>query len=292
MFSWFKKKAAPPTPPAVPALSSEVGATPEPPPLPERVSEMSTAPSPTPTSAPGDAAQAEEASPSEAPFDAPSGAVGEGEEALPPERPSFEALKRQHDESPQDGELALRTARAGIAEGRNAQALPIFHRAARLLVERDPEAGIAAYAELRKLSELGAETHFLLADIHREAGRLKEAEAEVRVVLRGDMNSTEALLRLCDLCIATERYRDAELSCNRLLSIDPRDPFAREKLGDVYVASQRPEEAVKAYVLAAHNFVALQEKAEALRLYERALELDPQHPTAIREIPALKAALG
>lgn len=218
---------------------------------------------------------------------APEVAVGEAPEPEPepeiPAGPTFDELKRKMNDEPQNAMLALETAQAAWREGRLVDALPIMHRAARMLMDSDPEQAIEAFNTLKKMSDVGAEVHFNLAALYREQGRLQEAEMEVRAVLRRDMNDLDALALLCDLTTARGQFRDAELSCNKMLAVNPRDPIAREKLGDTFAAQQRNDEAVKAYLMAAHNFAGLQEKEEALRLYQRVLELDPSNPTASRE---------
>ncbi|MHB2021302.1 MAG: tetratricopeptide repeat protein, partial [Candidatus Xenobia bacterium] len=81
--------------------------------------------------------------------------------------------------------------------------------------------------------------------------------------------------------------RDALLVCNKLLQINPRDPLAREKMGDIHLATGDKGEAVKAWLMAAHEYVMLQDKGAAKNLYQRILETDPSSTAAQRELANL-----
>lgn len=202
---------------------------------------------------------------------------------------SFAELKARAEANPGDADLAIEAARLAHLEGKAHEAIPLLHRAARSLMDEDPEKAINVFVTLKSLGQPDAETHSSLALLYRQTGRLQEAEQEVRLLLRRDFNDTDALRMLGEIALEKGVPKDAVLAANKLLQIDPRNPEARELLGNAYLASEQPDEAVKAYLMAALNFVSLQEKDEAVRIYRRVLEIDPNNMVAFRELGNLGA---
>jgi len=200
---------------------------------------------------------------------------------------SFEELRTRAEAEPGNADLAIAAAQAAHEEGRAYDAIPLLHRVGRTLMDEDPEQAVGVFVALKALSQPDVETHFNLARLYRQLGRLQEAEQEVRQVLRRDFNDTDALRMLAEISLERGAGRDAALAANKLLQIDPRNPEARELLGKANLAMGNQDEALKAFLLAALNFVSVREKEEAIRLYRRVLELDPNNLTAARELSNL-----
>ncbi len=135
--------------------------------------------------------------------------------------------------------------------------------------------------ELRQLFEQGLGLH--------RAGRLDQAEAAYRQVLRADAGNFPALHMLGYLKAQQGRYEDAITLLNKALKKNPGDAAALGHYAHALMAAQRLGEALAAFdrVLAGqpNNFEALynrgvilsqmQRPAEAIAALDRALALQP-----------------
>jgi len=135
--------------------------------------------------------------------------------------------------------------------------------------------------ELRQLFEQGLGLH--------RAGRLDQAEAAYRQVLRADAGNFPALHMLGYLKAQQGRYEDAITLLNKALKKNPGDATALGHYAHALMAAQRLGEALAAFdrVLAGqpNNFEALynrgvilsqmQRPAEAIAALDRALALQP-----------------
>jgi len=154
-------------------------------------------------------------------------------------------------------------------------------------MDTEPHRAIEAFKTIKQLGQPEIELHFNLASLYRSVGELDKAEVEIRSVLRHDLNHLEALGVLTDLVLEQGKHRDAILTCNKMLSINNRDPFPHEKLGDAYAALGNNEEAIKSYLLAGLHYASVQDREAGAHAYQRALDLDPSNPTALRGLANL-----
>lgn len=207
-----------------------------------------------------------------------------------PAGPTLDELLARCAAEPQNADLVLQAAQRAHEEERASAAVTAMLRTANALADVDTASAIKVLKKLKDIGEDTVESHYLCADLHRMQRQLREAEQEIRAVLRADLNNLHALGILADLNIQDGRPNDAVLVCNKMISIDPRDPIAREKLGDAYALQNVKDDAVKAWLMAAMHFVRMGEKEEALRLYGQVLEIDPSNPTAFREQANLSAS--
>ncbi len=219
--------------------------------------------------------------------EAPQAAAAEAEaeaEATAPSEPSFEELKRKYDVDRQNIGLGFRAARAALAEKRTDAASRLLEQIGNMIMDEDPDSALQAFKAAQQCGQANDGLLFNMVRLYRQKGEYSDAEVCIRQVLRNDINNLEALAVLVDILIDRKNLRDATMTCNRMLSINPRDPISREKLGDIHLENNARPEAIKAYLLAAFNYASMQEKADGIRLYKKVLELDPSHPTAMREI--------
>lgn len=139
-----------------------------------------------------------------------------------------------------------------------------------------------AAIELTENVEYAALAHQLLAYVELERGN---AEVALELLEKGH----ELVVRLGGV-LADERYRVEKA---RTLAALGRDEEAGElalETADAIVL-ERPEQAGRAYAIAAEVHARRGERARALELYELAAELTYQHPEFVRDLYAKMAEL-
>lgn len=114
--------------------------------------------------------------------------------------------------------------------------------------------------------------------------RYNEAELQYRAILRHDLNHQEAMLALGRVCQLKGHFRDAILAFNRVLFLNPQRIEPKERLAELYLAQHLTSEALKYYLLAADACRELEQRDEAIRLYQLALGLDSSNAAAIRAL--------
>lgn len=196
---------------------------------------------------------------------------------------TFAELLEQCQAAPQNVDAALAVAQRAKADGQGYAAVSALLRASNALADVDPQGAIQVLKAFDATGACPIEGYFLLTTLYKEQGQLQDAERAARRVLREDINNREALILVAELTMANGNFRDTILTCNKLIAVDGRDPVARELIADAYARQGDTDEAVKAWLLAAMHYARMQEKSEAIRMYERVLEVDPNHPTAVRE---------
>jgi predicted O-linked N-acetylglucosamine transferase (SPINDLY family) len=127
---------------------------------------------------------------------------------------------------------------------------------------------------------------------HHQAGRLREAEARYREVLRIDPENIDALHFLGVTAYQQGRHEEAGRLISQSLSREANNAPAHNNLGNVLVAQGRLEEAIESfeqaialkadYVDAYTNLAAVRvrrnELDQAVACYERALSIAPDSP--------------
>jgi predicted O-linked N-acetylglucosamine transferase (SPINDLY family) len=145
-----------------------------------------------------------------------------------------------------------------------------------------------------------------LALQHHQAGRLPEAEAAYREVLRIDPENIDALHFLGVIAYQQRRHEQARQLISQALARNTTNAPAHNNLGNVLVELGSPEAAVASYrqaialqpdYLDAHINLAnlLQDQGrlgEAIASYRRALALDPELPEAHSNLGNALRAVG
>ncbi|MFQ5809086.1 MAG: tetratricopeptide repeat protein, partial [Armatimonadota bacterium] len=132
-----------------------------------------------------------------------------------------------------------------------------------------------------------AEGHVSLGGVHLEQGRLVEAEDQFKAALRYDPDLAQAHHYLGYAYLLQQRYAEAVAEFQEAERLGVEDAAAHHALGAVYARMDRHRDAAAEYRKAlraeptrghtwlalAQSCEALQDEAEAMRCYERCLEL-------------------
>lgn len=162
--------------------------------------------------------------------------------------------------------------------GRKAEAQPLYNRAIELAKD--------------------APTHVLIAEALQSEQRWNESETLLRRALEIDANSPSALYFLGRSLVVRHVYDEAEQMLKRAIEISPRSFAPYSVLGSAYLGAERYEDAEKIYNRAVDvasagerkqlagafgfegvgdGYMKTNRKADALRAYQRALQLDPNN---------------
>ena len=136
----------------------------------------------------------------------------------------------------------LRQARQHIADGRVSLALSIYQS----VVDEDP-------SDLAVISMLG--------DLYVKAGRVTDA--------------AEHLLRIAELLLRSGSAIGGSYILKKVLKIDPANPVALMNLGELHVRDNKIDSAHDAFIEAGAGFWHAGNKAAAVRMNQRALEIVP-----------------
>ena len=155
-----------------------------------------------------------------------------------------------------------------------------------------------------------ASTLVLIADAMQSDGRWSGSEAPLQRALEMDPRHPGALFLLGRLRVVTEKYTDAEPLLKQAVQVNPKFFQARNLLARTYLALARYEDAMTAYNSAADlaseadrkqlagafgftgvgdGFMKTGRGREALRAYERGLQVDPSNTALPEKIAAARA---
>jgi len=201
-------------------------------------------------------------------------------------------LKNAQEIAPDNLDIGLELAEMYISYGHIQEGTNQYRKIANAyLAKQDYEKAAEAFRRMKIVTPDDPQLSFTLGNLYMKLGKLDEAEAEFRAILRHNLNHTEALMALGNVCQKKGRFRDAILAFNKILSVNPQDEVAKEKLGELYQAQGATNEAVKHYLQAASTYQYNGQVDRAIALYQRVLSIDPTNPTACRELTNLGAPL-
>ena len=130
---------------------------------------------------------------------------------------------------------------------------------------------------------------FFLGQIYSESGRLEEAKVQFRAALKQDFGNPDILFSLGDVCQKEGDMQGAELAYRKVVATTPDYVIAQERLADVYHMRNNITESIKSYLMSASSYMKMQDSARAIVMYQRVIALDPNNPTATRELTNLGA---
>lgn len=107
-----------------------------------------------------------------------------------------------------------------------------------------------------------------LADAYRELGLIDQAEKVARHGIQRHPSYVSGFVALGRILMAKESWKDAEFSLSKATSLSPENILAHQLLGQIYLAGNRP--------------------AEALRAYKMVLFLNPRHEKALKAVEKLE----
>ena len=130
---------------------------------------------------------------------------------------------------------------------------------------------------------------FHLGELYSMLGRWEDAEKQFRSALKFDFENLDVMFALGDVCQRKGDLDQASLAYRKIIMTAPDYVLAQERLGEVYHLQNNIELAIKAYLTAAGLYVNNSDSEHAIALYQRVIFLDPNNPTATRELTNLGA---
>lgn len=204
---------------------------------------------------------------------------------------SIQVLEQALAVYPEDIDLSVDLADMHVAQGHLQDAVIQFRKlASKFEAVGNSSRAVDAYRRLKLLLPESPDVSMRLGTIHMAEGRFDDAIAEFRAVLRYNLAHRDALIGLGDASLKKGAHRDAMLAYRKVLAVDPRDMEAHEHLAEVCLAQGMVQEAVKELLAAGLMALEFQEYDRAQELYGRVLEIEPEHPTAIRELSNARSA--
>lgn len=154
-----------------------------------------------------------------------------------------------------------------VRQGETFQALEYFERLAQIFHNDGfTTKAIAIYKKIAKLAPEEVRPLERLAELYVQQGVLSEARP--------------LYLRLAEIQLKAGKQPHAVTLLRKLLEAEPDNLRVEIRLGDLLVAMGQKNEAVEIFHRAAQNVFDRGEHAEAARLADRILHIDPQHPHA------------
>lgn len=155
-----------------------------------------------------------------------------------------------------------------VRQGETFQALEYFERLAQAyLNEGFVTKAIAIYKKIAKLAPEETKPLERLAELYVQQGVMSEARP--------------IYVQLAEVHLKSHRHPQAVALLRKLLEAEPDNLRVRTRLADLYVAIGQEKEAAEAYLGAAQLLFERGEHAEAEKLAERALKIEPSHPGAV-----------
>ena len=130
---------------------------------------------------------------------------------------------------------------------------------------------------------------FHLGELYSMLGRWEDAEKQFRNALKFDFENLDVMFALGDVCQRKGDLDQASLAYRKIVMTAPDFVSAQERLGEVYHLQNNIESAIKAYLTAAGLYAKSNDSEHAISLYQRVIFLDPNNPTATRELTNLGA---
>ena len=130
---------------------------------------------------------------------------------------------------------------------------------------------------------------FHLGELYSMLGRWEDAEKQFRNALKFDFENLDVMFALGDVCQRKGDLDQASLAYRKIVMTAPDFVSAQERLGEVYHLQNNIESAIKAYLTAADLYAKSNDSEHAISLYQRVIFLDPNNPTATRELTNLGA---
>jgi tetratricopeptide (TPR) repeat protein len=155
-----------------------------------------------------------------------------------------------------------------IRQGETYQAIDYFERLAQIFVgDGFLTKAIAVYKRIAKLAPEEIRPLEKLADLYVQQGVMSEARP--------------LFLQLAEIHLKNNRQSEAVGLLKKLLQAEPDNLRIQIRLADLYQAMGQTREAIEAYVSASQRALARGDQAEAEKLADKALKLEPNNAAAI-----------
>src|ERR1700737_1978992 len=165
-----------------------------------------------------------------------------------------------------------------VRQGETFQALEYFERLAKIfLTDGFTTKAIAIYKKVAKLAPEETRPLERLAELYVQQGVLSEARP--------------LYLQLAEVHLKGGRQQQAAALLRKLLEAEPDNQRVHARLGELQLAMGQSKEALETFHNAAQRLLDRGDHAEAIRLADRLLAIDPHHlPTLTLKARALMAA--
>ena len=165
-----------------------------------------------------------------------------------------------------------------VRQGDTFQALEYFERLAKIFLNDGfTTKAIAIYKKVAKLAPEESRPLERLAELYVQQGVLSEARP--------------LYLQLAEMQLKAGRQPQAALLLRKLLEAEPDNMRVQVRLAELHLSMGQQKEAIETFYGAAQRLADQGDHAEAVRLADRILELDPSHkPTFQLKIITLKAS--
>lgn len=211
-------------------------------------------------------------------------ALGHGEQAV-------DLLQKRRELDPDNPELALQLGEIYIKQGQIAEGIALYKTIAReLLNRRDYSRALDALRRIKALRNEDLENLSSLGEVYIYLGKLEEAKAEFRLILRQDLNHIGALSQLGLIAKLQGAWDEARLPFRKIVELDPGNAYGRECFAEVNEVLGNPTEAIKHYLIAGEIYEKNNENDKAVEVYQNILALDLEHIASRSRLEALGGA--
>ncbi len=165
-----------------------------------------------------------------------------------------------------------------VRQGETFQALEYFERLAKIfLTDGFTTKAIAIYKKVAKLAPEQSRPLERLAELYVQQGVLSEARP--------------LFLQLAEMQLKAGRQPQAALLLRKLLEAEPDNLRVQVRLAELHLSMGQQKEAIETFYDAMEKISEQGDHAEAIRLADRILQLNPKHqPTFISKVKALTAS--
>ncbi|HLJ23385.1 MAG TPA: tetratricopeptide repeat protein [Candidatus Acidoferrales bacterium] len=165
-----------------------------------------------------------------------------------------------------------------VRQGETFQALEYFERLAKIfLADGFTTKAIAIYKKVAKLAPEESRPLERLAELYVQQGVLSEARP--------------LFLQLAEMQLKAGRQPQAALLLRKLLEAEPDNLRVQVRLAELHLSMGQQKEAVETFYGAMEKLQEQGDHAEAIRLADRILQLNPTHqPTFVLKVKALTAS--
>ena len=172
-------------------------------------------------------------------------------------------------QDPRDQATLMTVGDLFVRQGDTKQAIEYFEKLAQLFLKDGFNSkAIAIYKKIGKLAP--AETLPLerLAELYVQQGVQSEARP--------------LFLQLAETYLKENRSQQAVEVLHKLLEVEPDNPRVQSRLAELYLAMGRKREAAETYLSFARRLLERGDSAEAQKLLDKALEVDPANTAAVQ----------
>jgi tetratricopeptide (TPR) repeat protein len=165
-----------------------------------------------------------------------------------------------------------------VRQGETFQALEYFERLAKIfLSDGFTTKAIAIYKKVAKLAPEESRPLERLAELYVQQGVLSEARP--------------LFLQLAEMQLKAGRQPQAALLLRKLLEAEPENLRVQIRLAELHLSMGQQKESIETFHSAMQKVLEQGDHAEAIRLADRILQLNPSHqPTFLLKVRALTAA--